>query len=96
MKKNAVGEIEKYKACLVAKGFTQIYGINYYETYAPVARLSSFCFLLAIAARNKWTVDTFDFNSAYLNSKLGEDENIYLEQLVGYEIKDHKKLVWNC
>ena len=43
MKKNAVGEIEKYKACLVAKGFTQIYGIDYYETYAPVARLSSSC-----------------------------------------------------
>ena len=50
MKKNAAGKIEKYKACLVAKGFTQIYGINYYETYAPVARLSSFHLLLAIAA----------------------------------------------
>ena len=53
MKKNAVGEIEKYKARLVAKEFTQIYRINYYETYSSVARLSSFCFLLAIAARNK-------------------------------------------
>jgi len=39
-------------------------------------------------------VDTFDFDSAYLNSKLGEDEIIYLEQPVGYETKDHKKWVW--
>ena len=39
-------------------------------------------------------MDTFDFNSAYLNSKLGEEENIYLEQPVGYETKDHKKWVW--
>ena len=92
MKKNAVGKIEKYKAHLVAKGFTQIYGIDYYETYAPVARLSSFCLLLAIAAQNEWTVNTFDFDSAYLNSKLGEEENIYLEQPVRYETKDHKKM----
>ena len=37
IKENAAGEIKKYKACLVAKGFTQIYGVNFYETYAPVA-----------------------------------------------------------
>lgn len=37
IKKNVAGEVDKYKARLVAKGFTKIYGINYYETYAPVA-----------------------------------------------------------
>ena len=42
IKKNAQGKIEKYKAQLVAKGFTQIYRINYYETYTPVAKLTSF------------------------------------------------------
>jgi transposase InsO family protein len=94
IKKNAAGEIEKYKARLVARGFTQIYGIDYYETYAPVARLSSFRLLLAIAARNNWPVDTFDFDSAYLNSVLGEDEVIYLEQPPGYETNDPRYWVW--
>ena len=42
IKKNSAGKIDKYKAQLVARGFTQIYGINYYETYTPVARLTSF------------------------------------------------------
>ena len=70
IKKNAAGEIDKYKASLVAKGFTQIYGVNYYETYVPIARLTSFRLLLALAAQNGWAVDNFDFDSAYLNSKL--------------------------
>ena len=94
IKKNAAGEVDKYKARLVAKGFTQIYGVDYYETYAPVAKLTSFRLLLAIAARNGWAVDTFDFDSAYLNSKLGEDEVIYLEQPPGYETKDRESWVY--
>ena len=94
IKKNAAGEIEKYKARLVAKGFTQIYGVDYYETYAPVARLSSFRLLLAIAARNGWPVDAFDFDAAYLNSKLDEDEVIYMDQPPGYETKEPADWVW--
>ena len=95
VKKNAVGEIKKYKACLVAKGFTQIHGIDFYETYAPVARLTSFHLLLAIAARNDWPVDTFDFDSAYLNSVLDDDnEIIYLEQPPHYATMDRLRYVW--
>jgi hypothetical protein len=94
IKKNSAGEIKKYKARLVAKGFSQIYGVDYYETYAPVARLASFRLLLALAARNNWPVDTFDFDSAYLNTYLKEDEIIYLEQPKGYETKDCKSWVW--
>src|SRR5271163_2496143 len=94
VKKNAAGEVEKYKARLVAKGFTQIYGVDFYETYAPVARLASFRLLLAIAARNGWAVDTFDFDSAYLNTFLGENEVVYLEQPVGHETEDRRVWVW--
>lgn len=41
IKKNAAGEINKYKARLVARGFTHIYGVDYYDTFAPVAKCSS-------------------------------------------------------
>ena len=78
----------------MAKGYTQIYGIDYYETYAPVARLASLRLLLAIAARNGWPVDTFDFDSAYLNAPLGEGEVIYMEQPMGHETRDRKRWVW--
>jgi hypothetical protein len=94
IKKNAAGEIDKYKARLVAKGFTQIHGVDYYETYAPVARLASFRLLLAVAAQNGWVADSFDFDSAYLNTRLGDEEVVYLEQPVGYETKDRKQWVW--
>ena len=46
--------IKHYKACLVAKGFTQEYGIDYEETFTLVAQTSSVRVLLAIAATNKW------------------------------------------
>jgi hypothetical protein len=62
--------------------------------YAPVAKLASFRLLLALAARNSWPVDTFDFDSAYLNSYLKDDEVVYLEQPVGYETKDRHVWVW--
>lgn len=94
IKKNSAGEIEKYKARLVARGFTQIYGVDYYETYAPVARLASFRILLALAARNNWPVHSFDFDTAFLNSKFDENEVIYIEQPPGYETKDRKSWVW--
>ena len=79
IKKNSAGEIDKYKAQLVAHGFTQVQGVDYYEMYAPVARLSSLRLILAIAACYDWDVDVFDFHSAFLNGKLDDDEVIYME-----------------
>ena len=53
IKTRSDGTIERYKACLVAKGFSQEYGIDYEETFAPVARLTSVRSLIAIAASKR-------------------------------------------
>ena len=50
------GTIDKYKACLVAKGFLQKRGLDYTKTYAPVAKMTSIKVILAIAAHNGWPV----------------------------------------
>ena len=54
IKTHSDGYIERYKACLVAKGFTQEYGIDYEEIFAPVTQISSVRALLAIAVASKW------------------------------------------
>ena len=86
IKQNAASKIDKYKACLVAKGYSQVQGIDYDETYAPVAQLSSLCTVLAIATRNDWDVDVFDFQSAFLNGKLDKGEDLYMELPPGYHV----------
>jgi hypothetical protein len=85
IKRKSDGSIEKYKARLVARGFTQKFGIDYFDTFSPVARLASFRTILAIAARKDWDIDTFDFNGAYLNGQLNEDEDIYMQPPPGYD-----------
>jgi hypothetical protein len=80
IKKNADSGIDKYKAHLVAHGFTQVYGVYYYETFAPVPKLASIRSILAIAACNDWPIDMFDFHSEFLNGELDADEDIYMEQ----------------
>ena len=75
LKKNAEGKVVKWKARLVARGFTQVQGVDYFETFAPVARLASIRFILAVAARNDWEIRMFDFHLAYLNGVLDEGGN---------------------
>uniref|UniRef100_W8B6G9 Retrovirus-related Pol polyprotein from transposon TNT 1-94 n=1 Tax=Ceratitis capitata TaxID=7213 RepID=W8B6G9_CERCA len=66
------GNIERRKARLVAKGCGQKYGINYTDTYAPVARLESIRLLLALSTHFNLTIWQFDVVSAYLNGTLSE------------------------
>jgi hypothetical protein len=76
--------IDKHKACLVTCSFTQVYGVNYLETYSPVAKLASLRTILALAAHLDWDIECFNFNAAYLNGELKETEEIYMEQPPGY------------
>ena len=85
VKHKADGSIDKFKARLVARGFTQIYGVDYFTTFSPVAKLSSFRTILAIAARHDWEIESFDFNAAYLNGELDDNEEIYMHPPPGYD-----------
>ncbi|KAH9699455.1 hypothetical protein KPL71_024353 [Citrus sinensis] len=81
-KLNADGSINKYKARLVVKGFAQVPGVDYSDTFAPVARLDIIRLLLAVAAQKNWRVYQLDVKSAFLNGFLQEE--IYVEQPEGY------------
>src|SRR6202522_2899787 len=93
LKKDAKGNIIKWKARLVARGFTQIYGMDYFKTFAPVSSLASVRFILALAARNNWDVLMFDFHSAYLNGILDDGETIYMEQPPHHEEADRSRYI---
>jgi hypothetical protein len=90
-KRGADGSVTKHKARLVAKGFLQRYGVDYEETYAPVARYSSIRALLALTAHHDWELHQMDVKSAYLNGDLEED--IYMTQPEGYQAPGREQLV---
>jgi transposase InsO family protein len=77
----------RYRARVVAKGFTQIFGLDYDETFSPVARFESLRLLLALAALEDWEIHQMDVKSAFLNGLL--DEEIYMEQPEGFVDPDH-------
>ncbi len=69
----ADGSVEKFKARLVARGFSQTEGVDYFETYAPVVKFQSLRTILALAASEKWEVHQMDVKTAFLNGDLQED-----------------------
>ena len=73
-KKDAAGNVVHYKACLIAQGFSQVPGINYFDTFVPVAKLASICTVLAIATACNMEIHQINIKGAFLNGKINNDE----------------------
>ena len=81
IKRKADGFVEHYKACLVARGFTQTAGIDYNDTSFPTAKMVIVCYLLVVAASLNWPLHQLDVNNTFLNGDLlGE---IYMSHPLG-------------
>jgi hypothetical protein len=81
--------IDKYKARLCVKGFGQRAGVDYNETFAPVANFTSLRTMLSLAASHGWQLRQFDVATAFLHAPLGPDEsNMYMRFPSGVDTRD--------
>jgi hypothetical protein len=90
-KLNEDGQVTRNKARLVCKGYAQIEGIEFEETFSPVARMEAICFLLAYACSKNVKVYQMDVKSAFLNGEL--EEEVYIEQPEGFQLSENTDYV---
>ncbi|KAK8685120.1 hypothetical protein V6N13_041128 [Hibiscus sabdariffa] len=90
-KMKADGSIDKYKARLVIKGYRQKEGLDYFDTYSHVSRITSIRMILAIATLRNLEVHQMDVKIAFLNGEL--DEEIYMEQPEGHVVPGQERKV---
>nr|GEV40257.1 hypothetical protein [Tanacetum cinerariifolium] len=90
-KTNMDGIVHTYKARLVAQGYTQLYGVNYEETFSPVADIRAIRILISITALYDYEIWQMDVKTAFLNGYL--DEDMYMVQPEGFVNLNHPKKV---
>ena len=91
-KLNENGEVNKYKARVVAKGYAQQYRVNYIEDFAPITRPKTIQLILALAAQNSQDIFQLDVKSAFIHNELNEE--IFVQQPLGYEKKGEEDKVY--
>ena len=85
------GSIQKYKARLVAKGFTKKHNIDYFDTFAPLTRISSIHVLLVLGSIHKLVIHQMNVKTTFLNGEL--EEEIYMTQPEGCVVPGQKEKV---
>ena len=82
------GNIKKFKAKFVAKGYAQKEGIDYEQTFTPVARYTSIRSVISLAVQMGWEIHQMDVKTTFLNGVI--EEEVYIEQPEGFETHDQK------
>ena len=93
VKKDAADQIERYCARLVAQGFTQVPGVDYFDMFTPIAKCTSIRTVLTTAAINDWEIQQLNIKSTYLNGELDPAEIIFMRQPPGYAIPRQEQCV---
>jgi len=73
VKHNAGGSMNRYKAILVAKGYAQIYGIEYEETYSPIAKMTTLRTIIVVVVATRWSLHQMDVNNDLLHGDLQKE-----------------------
>eukprot|EP00253_Pinus_taeda_P007133 PITA_07133 len=93
-KTNAEGKVEKYKAQLVAKCYSQVPRIDFGDIFSPVAKVASIRLLLSVAAALDFEIEQMDVKTIFLHGDL--EEEIYMKQTEGFAVKGVKLSTQQC